>query len=77
MENLVRFGETDIAAVWGQLDERTQLAIYCKVLEGRVVNLEATVAQRDEVIDGMRHQIELLEQAVKEPQMNYDGVKVA
>jgi len=77
VKNLESFDEDDIAAVFSQLDERTQLAIYAKILERRCYNLRSDLVERDQQMEGMRHQIDLLEQAVKEPQINYNGVAVA
>lgn len=70
MEPLLPFKAADIEAVWTHLDERTQLAIYVKILEQRVVDLTNELNLKS-------HQIETLEQAVKQPQLDYTGVKVA
>lgn len=70
MEALIKFTTSDIEAVWTRLDDRTQLAIYTKILEQRVVDLTNEIS-------GLRHQVETLEQAVKHPQLDYTGVKVA
>lgn len=77
MKNLEAFDEDDIAAVWGLLDERAQLEVYAKILERRCYNLRSDLVERDQRIEAMQHQIDLLEQAVKEPQINYNGVNVA
>lgn len=77
MKNQEAFDEDDIAAVFNLLEERTQLEIYAKILERRCYNLRSDIVERDQQIEGMRHQIDLLEQAVKEPQINYNGVSVA
>lgn len=50
----------EVAAVWPTLDERTQQAVYIKILEHRL-------AAKDQEVAMSRHQIELLEQAVKQP----------
>lgn len=47
------------------------------VLESRLQKLRADLEQREQIIDGMRHEIDLLQEAVKNPQINYDGVRVA
>ena len=60
MKNLESFDEDDIAAVFSQLDERTQLAIYAKILERRCYNLRSDLVERDQQMEGMRHQIDLL-----------------
>lgn len=70
MEPLIPFKAADIEGVWPRLDDRTQLAIYTKILEQKVVDLSNELASK-------QHQIDTLEQAVKQPQLDYTGVKVA
>lgn len=70
MEPLIPFKAADIEAAWPRLDDRTQLAIYTKILEQKVVDLSNELVSK-------QHQIDTLEQAVKQPQLDYTGVKVA
>lgn len=50
----------ELAAAWPRIPEQNRLAIVVRILEDRL-------AERDAEIAGLRHQIEVLEQAVKAP----------
>lgn len=67
----------EVAAVWPLLGDETRLAVYAKVLECRLDRAERDMGAQAALIERLEHQIKVLEDAVKQPALNYDGVKVA
>jgi hypothetical protein len=62
---MVPVGMNEIEAVFHELDERTKLAVYVKVLERRLKLAEAREVDYIEQIEKLQHSLEVHESAVK------------
>jgi hypothetical protein len=62
---MVPVGMNEIEAVFHELDERTKLAVYVKVLERRLQIAESRIVDQMEEIEKLHHSLEVHESAVK------------
>lgn len=58
----------ELMEILPRLDERTKQAIYIAVLEERLVATNRLLDMQDKQMAAMRHEVEVLEEAVKMPE---------
>ena len=56
----ITIGTHELAAAWPKLSKEVQQAIYIAVMEGRLL-------AKDLEVDALRHQVEVLEEAIRMP----------
>lgn len=57
----ITIGAHELSAAWPKLPKEVQQAVYIAVLEGRLL-------AKDMELGGLRHQVEVLEEAVRMPE---------